>query len=449
MSLREQVLAYLEKRIERTVYDTWCPRLEFVEGADGIVQVPAANPFVRDWLERDLRAPLEEAFLRLFGRVPTLVFKVVDGDAISASVVPLAAPPALPIPSPISPPSEINPGLILNPRHLFDTFVVGPTNRFAHAAALAVSENPGGHYNPLFIHGGVGLGKTHLLQAICHALLKRNPYAKILYLSCEGFVNDYIAHIQKKRIDEFRRRYRNADLLVVDDVHFLVGKEGSQEEFFHTFNDLHIAQRQIVLSSDQPATDIATLKAHLMSRFRMGLEARIDPPTFEMRLAIVHQKAEEHGHVFAADVASYIASTSQTNIRELEGNVTKVMALSVLTRTLDLETAREALKDRAVPRISALSVREIQDVVARYYGRTLAEFRTHTWTKSISRPRQICMFLCRKLTPLSLAEIGESFGGKDHATVIYTCKKIEKLAQTDPTVMADLERLTRELQTRP
>jgi chromosomal replication initiator protein len=237
----------------------------------------------------------------------------------------------------------------------------------------------------------------------------------------------------------------------VDDVHFLEGKGGSQEEFFHTFNALHIAQRQIVLSSDQPANDIPTLKAHLMSRFAAGLEAKIESPTYEMRLAILQQKAEARGRELAPDVLGYIATTVQTNIRELEGAVTKVIAYSALApaKTPTVELAREALRDTVAPRTAAVSVRDIQEVVARYYGRTIADFQSRTWRKSTSLPRQICIYLCRKFTSLSLAEIGEAFAGKNHATIIYSLRKVDSLIQSDAIVRADVDRLIRELPVQP
>ncbi len=450
VSVREEILSYLEKRLKPNVYETWCRKLEFSEIDGNSVQIPVPNIFYRDWLERELRAPLEEAFGRLFGRVPTLVFKVVDSGTFAPTRV--ESKPVLPV-APVAPmaPSPIpadGARSNLNSKYGFDNFVVGPSNRFAHAAAQAVSEKPAGLYNPLFIHGGVGLGKTHLLQAICHATLARNPYTKIFYLSCEGFVNDYIAAVRKGWIDDFRRKYRNADLLVVDDVHFLEGKGGSQEEFFHTFNALHIAQRQIVLSSDQPANDIPTLKAHLMSRFAAGLEAKIESPTYEMRLAILQQKAEARGRELSSDVLAYIASTVQTNIRELEGAVTKVIAYSALVpgRTATIEVAREALRDTVAPRATAVNVHDIQEVVARYYGRTIADLQSRTWRKSTSLPRQVCIYLCRKFTNLSLAEIGEAFAGKNHATIIYSLRKVEHLLQSDTEVRADVDRLVRELQ---
>jgi len=463
MSVQEQIRTLLEEKLDRQVYDTWCQSLELNNKGENLWHIPAPNPFYRDWLEKELRRPLEDAFKQIFGQIPTLVFKVEEGNtppqAIPTESVTtspsktstdkkLPAPPKPPPPSsPRVPGGEEGKQTKLNGKYTFDSYVVGPSNRFAHAATLAVSENLGNLYNPLFIHGGVGLGKTHLLQSLCHAVLEENPYTKIIYLSCENFVNDYIAAVRGGGLDEFRRRYRNADLLVVDDVHFLVGKEASQEEFFHTFNTLHISQRQIVLSSDQPAHDIPTLKDHLLSRFSSGLEARIDAPTFETRLSILTDRAKAQGKELSGEVLTYIASTIQNNVRELEGAVTKVIGLSALSkRPLTLDLAQEALRESATPRISIVTLGRIQETVAHYYGIKVSDFRSRTWRKSTSLPRQICMYLCRKYTSHSLAEIGEAFAGKDHSTIIYSVKKVEKLMLKDLAVRTDVERLSREIQ---
>ncbi|HYE99511.1 MAG TPA: DnaA/Hda family protein, partial [Planctomycetota bacterium] len=279
---KEKILAHLEARLDPKVFETWCRTLELESLEGDSVRVPTANPVHRDWLEKLLKRPLEDAFLQVFGRVPDIVFQV------GAVTLPIEAPPrgvpfrpspsfAPPAPPPAAPSlaETSSTDFVHNPSYTFENFIEGPSNRMAYAAAVAVSENPATLYNPLFIHGGVGLGKTHLLQGICHAILQRNTHAKVLYLSCEDFVNGYIYSIQKGKLEAFRARYRSADVLVVDDIHFLADKEGSQEEFFHTFNTLHLAGRQVILSSDQPAQDIRSLKNQLLSRFRSGFEAKI------------------------------------------------------------------------------------------------------------------------------------------------------------------------------
>ena len=437
---KEKILSFLESRLEPKVYDTWCRSLELEPAGDNTYRVPTANPFYRDWLEKLLRKPLEDAFQSLFGRVPEIVFQVSGAPPMAYSTplssAPQAAPPA--------PPPE--PDFVFNPAHTFYNFIEGPSNRMAFAAAVAVSENPATLYNPLFIYGGVGLGKTHLLQALCHGILKRNPSAKVLYLSCEDFVNGYIYALQKRELETFRTRYRNADVLVVDDIHFLADKEGSQEEFFHTFNALHLAGRQMIFSSDQPAQDIRALKQQLLSRFRAGFEAKIMAPTYETRLAILRGKVDLRSTEVSQDVLGYIAQVVETNIRELDGALTKVLGFAALSkRPPDLELAKEVLRDTAPPPMSPLSISEIQSVVARYFNKKVSELQSRRSTRSTSHARQICIYLCRKLTPASLEELGSHFGNKDHTTMLYSIRKVEKLLGRDASLRGDIERLSREL----
>jgi chromosomal replication initiator protein len=437
---KERILSFLEARLEPKVYDTWCRGLELEPGGENLYLVPTANPFTRDWLERLLRKPLEDAFQNVFGTVPSLVFRVDPGAAI-----PAAPPPAAetrPAPAEGAPKTDF----VLNPNYTFENFIEGPSNRMGFAAAVAVSETPAQLYNPLFIHGGVGLGKTHLLQAVCQAILRRNPAARVLYLSCEDFVNGYIYAIQRRSLEPFRARYRNADVLVVDDIHFLAGKEQSQEEFFHTFNTLHLAGKQVVLSSDQPAADLKELTQQLMSRFRMGFEVRIMPPGYETRLAILRGKAEGRGAEVPPEVLGYIASAVESNIRELEGALTKVLGYAALAkRPIDLDLAKEVVREAPAPSKAARSIPEIQAAVARYYQKKVSDFHSKRWTKSTSLARQMAIYLCRKLTSASLEELGNHFGGKDHSTVLYSIRKIDRLVTDQPSIRIDLERLTREL----
>ncbi len=438
----ERILSFLEARLEPKVYDTWCRSLRIEAVDDRSVRVPTANPYYRSWLEKLLKKPLEDAFSELFGRVPEIVFEVGGTDPASAP----PAPAPLPEPPVPAPPAAPSPDFVFNPAYTFENFIAGPSNRMAYAAAVAVSENPATLYNPLFIHGGVGLGKTHLLQAICDGILKRNPAAKVLYLSCEDFVNGYIYAIQKKSLEAFRARHRNADVLVVDDIHFLVDKEGSQEEFFHTFNTLHLAGRQVILSSDQPAQDIRSLKQQLLSRFRSGFDAKIMPPTFETRLAILRKKADAKWKDVPQDVLAFIASAVETNIRELEGALTKVMGYAALSgRPVGLDLAREVLRDTPAPSPSPLTIAEIQQTVARYFNKKVTELQSRRWTKSTSLARQVCIYLCRKFTGFSLSELGSHFGDKDHTTMLYSIRKVEKLIAKNPTIRGDVERLVREL----
>ena len=441
---KEKILSFLETRLEPKVYDTWCRSLELEPAGDNAYRVPTANPFYRDWLEKLLRKPLEDAFSNLFGRTPDLVFQVNASPLAAMAALP-AAPAAAPAAAPVEP-APVIPDFVYNPNYTFDNFIEGPSNRMAFAAAVAVSENPATLYNPLFIHGGVGLGKTHLLQAICHSILKRMPSAKVLYLSCEDFVNGYIYAIQKKTLEAFRSRYRNADVLVVDDIHFLADKEGSQEEFFHTFNALHMAGRQMILSSDQPAGDIKSLTQQLLSRFRSGFEARIMSPAYETRLAILRGKADARRVEVSQEVLGYIASIVETNIRELEGALTKVLGYAALAkRPVDLVLAQEVLRETPAPAPASLSIAEIQQVVARYFHKKVSDLHSRRWTKSTSQARQICIYLCRKFTGTSLEELGSHFGGKDHTTMLYSIRKIEKLLAKSAAIRADVERLTREI----
>jgi chromosomal replication initiator protein len=439
----QKILSFLESRLEAKVYDTWCRTLKLESIGDNAVRVPTANPFYRDWLEKLLKKPLEDAFLQLFGRAPEIVFQVGDVGPVTFAPAP---PPALEDSGSPTAPAGAETDFVFNPAYKFENFIEGPSNRMAYAAAVAVSENPATLYNPLFIHGGVGLGKTHLLQAICHAILQRNSSAKVLYLSCEDFVNGYIYALQKHELEMFRARYRNANVLVVDDIHFLADKKQSQEEFFHTFNALHLAGRQVILSSDQPAQDIRSITQQLLSRFRSGFEAKITPPTYEMRLAILRRKADARWKDIPQDVLGYIASVMETNIRELEGALTKVVGYASLSsRAPDLVLAKEVLQDAEAPVSSPLSISEIQQVVARYYNKKVSDLQSRRWTTSTSRVRQICIYLCRRLTGTSLQELGTQFGGKDHTTILYSVRKIESLMARDSAVRSEVERLTREI----
>jgi len=440
---KEKILSFLESKLEPKIYDTWCRSLELEPAGDNAYRVPTANPFYRDWLEKLLRKPLEDAFSSLFGQTPDLVFQV--NAAPLAALMPSAPPPAALAAAPVEAAPAI-PDFVYNPTYTFENFIEGPSNRMAFAAAVAVSENPATLYNPLFIHGGVGLGKTHLLQAICRAILNRNPQAKVLYLSCEDFVNGYIYAIQKKTLEAFRSRYRNADVLVVDDIHFLADKEGSQEEFFHTFNALHMAGRQMILSSDQPAGDIRSLTQQLLSRFRSGFEARIMSPAYETRLAILREKADARRVEVPQEVLGYVASIVESNIRELEGALTKVLGYAALSkRPVDLVLAQEVLRETPAPAPASLSITEIQQIVARYFHKKVSDLHSRRWTKSTSQARQICIYLCRKFTGTSLEELGSHFGGKDHTTMLYSIRKIEKLLTKNASVRSDVERLCREI----
>ena len=331
----------------------------------------------------------------------------------------------------------------LNPRYTFDTFIVGPSNQFAHAACRAVAEAPSRSYNPLFIYGGVGLGKTHLMHAIGQYVLQHHRDYKLTYISSERFMNEMINAVRYDRILDFRERYRSVDVLLVDDIQFVSGKEGTQNEFFHTFNALHDAQKQIVISSDRPPHDIPALEERLRSRFEWGLIADIQPPDIETRIAILKKKAETEVIPLPDSVAMYIASRIKSNIRELEGSLIRLIAYASLTgRGLTLDLAQDVLRNVLDHDDRAITIEQIQKFVAEYYQLKLADLKSRNNSKSIAMPRQVAMYLCKQLTQASLPEIGRSFGGKHHSTVIHSIKKVEELRKKNPefdTLMSTLQ----------
>jgi len=323
----------------------------------------------------------------------------------------------------------------LNPHYSFQNFIVGPSNRVPHAAALAVVASPGTAYNPLFLHGSVGLGKTHLLQAICHALLERRRITRFLYLSCETFVNHFISAIENGNLEDFRYYYRHVDMLLIDDVQFLAKKERTQEEFFHTFNTLYNAQKQIVLTCDSPPSELRSIQERLVSRFNWGLVTHLQLPDYETRVAIIKNKATLMNFTLPEDVAHYTADRVRSNIRDLEGAITKIVGYARLTRRpADLALAREALQGTPQRHASPVTVDEIVRTVTEQFGVKRADLESKKRSKSITFPRQICMYLARRETGLSLEEIGQLFGGRDHTTVLYAEDKIRNLVETDPDV---------------
>ena len=335
----------------------------------------------------------------------------------------------------------------LNPKYTFQSFVIGNSNRFAHAASLAVAESPAKAYNPLFIYGGVGLGKTHLMHAIGHYILQENPKAKVVYVSSEKFTNELINAIKDDKNEEFRNKYRKVDVLLIDDIQFIAGKERTQEEFFHTFNALHEENKQIILSSDRPPKEIPTLEDRLRSRFEWGLIADIQPPDFETRMAILKKKADVEGLNVPNEVMVYIATKIKSNIRELEGALIRIIAYSSLTnRYVSVDLASEALKDIISNKESApVTVKTIQESVANYYNLRIEDLKSQRRTRNIAYPRQIAMYLSRKLTDMSLPKIGEEFGGRDHTTVIHAYEKISENLKTDEGLQSMINDITKKL----
>lgn len=335
----------------------------------------------------------------------------------------------------------------LNPRYTFETFVVGANNNLAHAASLAVAESPGEIYNPLFIYGGVGLGKTHLMHSIAHFILKNNAKAKILYVTSEKFTNELIDSIRNKNTTEFREKYRNNDVLLIDDIQFIIGKESTQEEFFHTFNALYESKKQIIISSDKPPKDIETLEERLRSRFEWGLTVDIQSPDYETRMAILRKKEELEGYNIDNEVIKYIATNIKSNIRELEGALTKIVALSKLDkREINIELAEEALKDLISPNaVQDVTPELIIQVVADHYGLTPLDIASQKRNKEIVYPRQITMYLCRSMTATPLQTIGKYLGGRDHTTIIHGADKISAELQTNSTLQNTIEVLKKKI----
>ena len=335
----------------------------------------------------------------------------------------------------------------LNPKYVFDSFVVGNSNRMAHAASLAVAESPAQAYNPLFLYGNSGLGKTHLMHSIGHFILDRNPQAKVLYVTSETFTNELINSIQNNKNEEFRNKYRNIDVLMIDDIQFISKKEGTQEEFFHTFNALYESNKQIIISSDRPPKEIKTLEDRLRSRFEWGLIADVQPPDYETRIAILKKKAERDNLTVPDDVMAYIAKNIASNIRELEGALTRIVAFATLTnQDISIALAENSLKDifsenSATP----LTPELIQQVVAEYYNIRVEDIQGSKKPKNIAFPRQVSMYLCRKLLDISLPKIGESFGGRDHTTVIYAISKIETQLESDEGLQKTVHALEKEI----
>jgi chromosomal replication initiator protein len=344
-----------------------------------------------------------------------------------------------------SPEALFDERILLSPDYVFDTFVVGPTNRLAHAAAQAVAQKPGRSYNPFFVHGGVGLGKTHLLQAICQDMLRRDPSVRIAYISCSTFMDVFHEAVRAGRMHEFRHRFRNADVLVIDDIHFLSRHEQTQEEFFHTFNALYQGGKQLVLSSDAAPSDIPDLEERLVSRFNSGLVARIDRPAYETRVEILKAKARLHDLELPDDVPAYVAARIDANIRELEGALARLRGIAMATgQPITLELAKQAIADgrpAAGSEPAQPTIQQIIEAVTHYYDIKLSDLMSKRRHKSIALPRQVCMWLARKHTRFSLEEIGGYFGGRDHTTVMHAVRTVATRSQSDPALGSDVARI--------
>ncbi|MHB9095229.1 MAG: chromosomal replication initiator protein DnaA [Eubacteriales bacterium] len=417
----QKALEIMEKQISKPSFETWLKSAKPFQFQNHTMTIEVPNDFAKDWLES-----------RYYDLIKDSLEEVVNHEISLSFILPNLSE------TQISPNFTSNLSIsnknyqedilptYLNPKYTFDTFVVGNSNRFAHAASLAVAESPAKSYNPLFIYGGVGLGKTHLMQAIGHYILSSNQSTKVVYVSSEKFTNELINSIRDDKTVEFRTRYRNMDILLVDDIQFLAGKERTQEEFFHTFNALYEANKQIIISSDRPPKEIPTLEDRLRSRFEWGLITDIQPPDLETRIAILRKKAKLENLQISNDVITYIADHIHSNIRELEGALVRVMAYSSLNHSqITNDLACEALKDiLPAKKPKLISIELIQKVVAEYFNLRMDDFKTKRRTRSVAYPRQIAMYLSRELTDNSLPKIGEEFGGRDHTTVMHAHEKI-------------------------
>jgi chromosomal replication initiator protein len=477
------MLAHLRANYQ-SICRQWFEELEPLGVAGGALQLRTLSHLHRDYLRKQCSEPFNDAARSVSGRLLTVRFlgpddepskvtppkKAADKRGIPApppastpaanpaattnnhvSHASIEAKPAVPAPvvPPQRPPQDIGPrptplhqssvrephryeSLVVNPDFSFDNFVVGPGNRLAHAAALAVAGNPGRSYNPYFVHGGVGLGKTHLLQAMCLKIVEANPRTMLYYTSCEGFVTQYFESVKDNEMAEFRHRFRDVDVLVIDDIHFLTKRDRSQEEFFHTFNALHQASKQIILSSDAPPEEIPDLEERLVSRFKSGLVAKMEPPCYETRVAILKTKAKMRGLLLPEDVACFLAARIDTNIRELEGAVVKLQITSTVEKQpITLELAKGAMGE-APPQVGGEpTIQNIITAVTEFYSIRLADLQSKHRQRSIALPRQVCMYLARKCTRHSLEEIGGFFGGRDHTTVMHALKTIDSKRADD------------------
>lgn len=435
-----KTLETIKSELSEVSFNTWIKSCEPISISNNTIKISVPNSFTQDILNKrykDLVANSIKAVCSKLYNIEFIIFsETPEKEHIEEKTKKSKA---------ITVNDEMS--STLNPKYTFDSFVIGNSNRFAHAASLAVAEAPAKAYNPLFIYGGVGLGKTHLMHAIGHYILEGNPNAKVVYVSSEKFTNELINSIKDDKNEEFRSKYRNVDVLLIDDIQFIAGKERTQEEFFHTFNALHDANKQIILSSDRPPKEIPTLEDRLRSRFEWGLIADIQVPDFETRMAILKKKADVENLNVANDVLGYIASKIKSNIRELEGALIRIIAYSSLTnREVSVDLAAEALKDIISKKQGKhITIDAIQDIVANYYNLRIEDLKSQRRTRSVAYPRQIAMYLSRKLTDMSLPKIGEEFGGRDHTTVIHAYEKISENLKTDDSLQHTIENITKKL----
>jgi len=427
-------LSRFEQELTPQQFNNWIKPLRFASGPD-FMRIEAPNRFILQWVKDKFLSRFEEMGEAHFSRPVQLALVVAETNEVKENKVPAVARPT-PIAAARSGRSEKSG---LNPSFTFGNFVTGKANQLARAAAIQVAENPGTAYNPLFVYGGVGLGKTHLIQAIGNYVQEQNSNAKISYLHAERYVSDVVRAYQHKAFDDFKRYYHSLDLLLIDDIQFFSGKARTQEEFFYAFNALIESKKQVIITCDTYPKQISGMEDRLISRFGWGLTVAIEPPELEMRVAILLKKAEMEGFHLDDDVAFFIAKQIRSNVRELEGALKKVIAYSRFTgHAIGLELAKESLKDLLAVQNRQISIENIQKTVADYYKIKVAEMYSKKRTRNVARPRQVAMALAKELTHLSFPEIGDAFGGRDHTTVMYACRKIEELKISESGITRDI-----------
>jgi chromosomal replication initiator protein len=431
-------LSRIEERVGNNAIDLWFRPVKLSQLKEQQVTLDIPNKFFKDWIEDNYPDLLPETLGAVLGYPVTVRYRIVekvDPDVRKKDMRLENRRQKL-----------ASRGIYLNPRYTFDNFVIGPSNQFAQAAARAVAEAPGRAYNPLFIYGGVGLGKTHLMTAIGNAVIDKSPEISVIYASAEQFTNEVVASIRHEKMSELKEKYRNVDLLLLDDIHFIANKTQTQEEFFHTFNAIYERQKQIVISSDRPPKEIGAVTDRLRSRFTMGLIADIQPPEFETKIAILQKKSDMEKITIPEEVTHYLAAKVKSNIRELEGCLIRLGAQASLTgRPINIEMAKNILQDLIEDDEKPVTTDQIQKVVSEHFGLKISDMKAKKRTKEVALPRQIAMYLSKQLTSLSLSDIGKNFGGKDHATVIYSCKQIEDKRARDEVFNRMIEILSRKI----
>jgi chromosomal replication initiator protein len=442
--LWKTVIESLQGKMPAESFSLWIQPLKPVSFASGVFTLQVPNKYFSDWVKQHQQQTIEQILTDTTKEPVTLALQEVqDLTSILKKVEDIQEPGAA------TPQVKVLADEQFNPRYVFERFVVGPSSRFAHASCEAVAKDPGRQFNPLFIYGGVGLGKTHLLHAIGNYIRKNSPALRVAYLTSEKFINEFIDSLRFEKPASFRNKYRNLDCLLIDDIQFLVGRQSSQEEFFYTFNTLYDSHKQVVITSDRPPKDLPTLEPRLISRFEWGVIADVQPPDLETRIAIMRKKAEEENLFIPDDVIVYIATQVKSNIRELEGSLLRITAFSAFTGTpLTVDSVQKILKDVVRPseQAAAITIDKIQRIVATHFNLDVRDMKSKRRTDAVAFPRQIAMYLARTLTDqFSTNEIGDSFGGKDHTTVMHACNKIKTRMTTDPYFVAKINQISQEI----